>query len=133
MRKGVLSLMRLGRVAASLDRVADHHAVTAVLVVDFHDCLVGGSDRMIRGSGREYCLEMALTWENQDLGVVRVRAARPCLKRMLEGPSLAIMCRRDNCLRCRDPDIGMLPARKYTADLGVVAGSRRILCTVTLW
>ena len=69
----------LGSELASAESLTDHQERTADLTVPFHWDLERGNWRMEAGSGRPYCWDRTLTWENQDPLMLCKRAWMPCL------------------------------------------------------
>ena len=122
------------RLAACSLSFTFHQSVTLFLTRLFNCSFVGGFWTSCTWWGREYCTESYKTWQNQEnlLAAGSARTKEPCLLRMCEGPSLAIIPRRKNCLIWRKAVAGNEPARKYTTGAGVALYRHCNLSRLTL-
>ena len=83
------------------------------------ESLRGRDHETCRGSGREYLATVAQRLRNHEEDPGLRRLNRPILWRGLEGPRLATMDRRENCLMWRVASPGRTQERKLTAGIAV--------------
>ena len=77
-RKWSLMYLRLVKDSASAIREVLQKEQMAALTSSLYAFFGGGEIRVWRGSGREYCWLISLTWVNQEFLMLWWRTYRPC-------------------------------------------------------